>query len=835
MPEARTKAGRAKDSMAMGGTLRFIRHDVSQVKPSGPGPLAYEELFKRAADGSTVPRAKHAGLIDLDRTIHNKITKRGLSYFLMTLVKGHNSVADDQKVANEITGDTTSNPFQALLLMADYAGYPADAKVEWTESDLGNDSKIPPAPTLNDGTSHALYQGRRGILTSKTTDPGIKKMSKANVGAPPYGEGEMVFYSPSPLDSLIKATGYVDATGVAAWVDGTDIFTIDDGINPAVVFEFDTHATGSLSTAGRVRIDVNGAPSLPVVAARIAAAINAIGTKLYISAEVDDVITARVNLTHYAGGSIGNVSITEAVNDANFTVNGMSGGTDPSMDDDQICHFPIKSIGLAREVNCGNGETNSKVGMRAIVGLAPTNQGKADVRWVHEKINFIASPPTMGADLHHYIDDNAANRQTILGQSGVDGYVARSAPFPDPVPPTVGGERADDVLATFDPGVTITSATKTFDITSAEWGIPDTIGFDVEHMRLVLRVTNSATGGNNKDYHIREINNSRQVETFEAPAADDDDTTTPALQVQLVRTYRGGNCFDGNVANEGSTEAPVGHSEVRGTIAHGEKWVSENTSGPHTVGRVWGAASKLVKRVRIVAPPGVTREYLPDEFQIQYLDPTKVTTAPDDLRPGDDAHWTDIPAGEGDYTSGGEAAGIYTAGQYGVEYVFTNPTPACYGIRLKDIRSEDDIQRVEIAQLMIAEEVGGPEGFPITLSGDRLKFSVDGGVTDVFVDLPDVAATSDMDELVDAINGAVVGYGVEAVRSTFGFLWFRATVQGDNSTVRVYNYGKSGALGLTSGSDVNRTGLTQTVTQLTMSALTIIYRFSVWGNKPLAV
>jgi hypothetical protein len=826
---------RAKDVAAIGGRFRIVRHDVSGIKGSGPdGEVRFEDLWEMAKGRASQLRSKFRDRVKQDLVFHNKFTKRGLSFIMLVLLRGHNSVTDESLVEGSITTDTTSNPFQALFLMADKVGYPADAKVTWDESDLGNNAKIPPAPTLNVGTSHTLYEGRRGIDTDKTTDPGLKRITKSWVSTNPYGEMEMTFYSPSPIDSLVKATGDLDFSSVP---DDGDYIILDDGINDPVRIEFDSDNSITVGVPGTdyaTRCDITGSPSVDTMATRLAAVIQGIGDKLYISAAVDDVNLSQVNLTHEAGGSIGNQTIDISNATGHFTKNDMAGGTDPSMDDDQITNFPIKSVGFARDVNCGNGETHSKNGLRAIVGLAPTDQGKADILWVHEAANFIPATPTLTV-LHHYIDDNGANRQTITSQSGVDGYVARSGPFPDPTPPTIGGEKADDVLATFGNGIAITAATNQFVLDEAEWLQLSTLGFDETHMRLVLRVTNSATGGNNKDYHIREIMGPKTVRTFESPAADDDDTTTPALQVQLVRTYQGANAFDGHLANEGKTEAPSNHSDPRGTVVNGEKWVSQNLAGPHVIGRVWGASSKQVKRIRIIAPPGVSREYLPDEFQIQYLDPTKVGSPPGDLRPGDETHWTDIPAGEGDYTSGGEAVDLYTAGQYGKEYVFTTATPACYGIRLKDIRSEDDTQRVELAQLMIGEEVGAPEGFPITFSNDRLKFSVDGGATDLYVDLPDVSSTSDMQDLVDAINQAVVGYGVEAVRSTFGFLWFRATVQGDNSTLRVYDYGKSGSLGLTSGGDVNRTGVTQFVRQLVKDALTIIYRFSMWGNRPQAV
>jgi hypothetical protein len=348
-------------------------------------------------------------------------------------------------------------------------------------------------------------------------------------------------------------------------------------------------------------------------------------------------------------------------------------------------------------------------------------------------------------------------------------------------------------------------------------------------MRLILDVT--GTTSNNKRFTIQRIVSPQKVQVFETVADEGPLTCT----CKLVRPFTGDMAFDGNVANEGLTFDPVApiheHSDPWATVVNGQKWKSADSAGPHIIGRIWGT-SKQIRGITLVMPPGITREYLPDEFIIQILDGgvSPPGTLPDDLEPVNDAHWTTVAT-----KSGGEAVNIYAGGQYGYEYDFGSPTSACYGIRLNAIYSEDNAQQVQLAQFMVWEEVGAGEGFPITFSSEQLKLSLDAGTTDLYIDIPDNPSTSDLDELAAVLNQALVGYEVEAVVGEHRFLKLRSTVGGDNSTLRVYNNTTSVKLGLTSGSDVNQTGRTDDVRKLHMNALTIIYRFSVWGNKPLAV
>ena len=117
------------------------------------------------------------------------------------------------------------------------------------------------------------------------------------------------------------------ATGSIVTVDGsllvdTETFTLDDGVNPAVVFEFDDNAT---VTPGNVAVTFTGADPLATVRGAIVTAINT-APSLDITAAPGG--AGEVLLTNDTPGSAGNVTITETVLNAGFVVSGMSGGVD---------------------------------------------------------------------------------------------------------------------------------------------------------------------------------------------------------------------------------------------------------------------------------------------------------------------------------------------------------------------------------------------------------------------------------------------------------------------------------------------------------------------------
>ena len=118
----------------------------------------------------------------------------------------------------------------------------------------------------------------------------------------------------------VAATGSIAVVGGASLVDG-QTFTLNDGVNAATVFEFDSNAS---VTGGRVGVVFTGGDSAGTVRDAVIAAINGVGAGLAITASPGT--AAQVLLTNDALGAAGNVTISDTVVDAGFVPSGMSGG-----------------------------------------------------------------------------------------------------------------------------------------------------------------------------------------------------------------------------------------------------------------------------------------------------------------------------------------------------------------------------------------------------------------------------------------------------------------------------------------------------------------------------
>lgn len=121
------------------------------------------------------------------------------------------------------------------------------------------------------------------------------------------------------------------ARGEMTMIPGTDLvdgdnFILDDGVNPAVTFEYDLNGGGitgdvaivytGIETADEIRDltvqAINGAASLDITAARAG--------------------SSRVVMVNDQDGVVGNNAIVENVTDAGFTVTGFSGGSTTGSD-----------------------------------------------------------------------------------------------------------------------------------------------------------------------------------------------------------------------------------------------------------------------------------------------------------------------------------------------------------------------------------------------------------------------------------------------------------------------------------------------------------------------
>lgn len=118
------------------------------------------------------------------------------------------------------------------------------------------------------------------------------------------------------------ASGSIAAVPVASLVDG-ETFTLSDGENPPVTFEFDTAPISV--TAGNVSVDISAATTASDVGSAMATAING-ATFLNLAA----VGGSTVTVTNTVEGVVGNVTDwSDTVSDPNFMISQPTGGIDP--------------------------------------------------------------------------------------------------------------------------------------------------------------------------------------------------------------------------------------------------------------------------------------------------------------------------------------------------------------------------------------------------------------------------------------------------------------------------------------------------------------------------
>lgn len=120
-------------------------------------------------------------------------------------------------------------------------------------------------------------------------------------------------------DNAVAATGSLTALAKASLADG-DLFTIDDGVLPAVTFEFDVSGT-NVPAPGNIDLDISTLTTAIEVANAMRTAIEA---NLGIDADAPG--AALINLVNDVGGTAGNVAITETLAVGTLTPVGMANG-----------------------------------------------------------------------------------------------------------------------------------------------------------------------------------------------------------------------------------------------------------------------------------------------------------------------------------------------------------------------------------------------------------------------------------------------------------------------------------------------------------------------------
>lgn len=269
--------------------------------------------------------------------------------------------------------------------------------------------------------------------------------------------------------------------------------------------------------------------------------------------------------------------------------------------------------------------------------------------------------------------------------------------------------------------------------------------------------------------------------------------------------YEGHNGFDGDTSTEYNYTTPGSWL--------GGSWRSAVGSS-HFLGRIWGS-TKQVSGFRIALPQGIAYENVLSLFRCETL------TGADPTNP---ANWT--PLGEHDYTASSQTAVLYAAGPWGAEYMFSSPVAASNGFRIASMSAETAGQYVELAELMIFEQMPAKT---LDATKNKLSLSTDGGSNYGEYTTNSVAATQDVQDLVDAINGGtsgtngVLGHELEARRTVFGYLVVQGSTQGANSDLDIQTIANTAhtELGLTLGS---YSGTNVTITKGQNDIVTFTYR-----------
>jgi len=822
------------------GTFYAFLHDPAKGKGSG-----FRDYWKHDADGKPVrdsdgfPIPVNVDSITAVRTIRNKWLRRGISAVLHRSLSGH---PGGPYVPSDVTSNQTRNPFRAFFVAGDAPGKPADARVEWDESDGVSDNKMP----TNTGVAG---EGRRALINTGATGPGLHRVSYSYPTTSPYREIEFVYFAQANTPAFAAGQVVVSdgstMTTTPAEVGNLRTIVLDDGINPALTFEFDSDLSlGNWDgdPANNIPIRIGGGDTQAQVRDQTVAVINEIldgvrSGSLLITAAAG--AGGDVDLIHDTGGLIGNNVITVA--NAGLSKTDFVGGSgalellDDAGTGAEIDNLHIKTLGKSYGILNGAGEADSQIGIRAVTGLTALAQGFSDRIYEHEGAG--ADPGLRANSLHKY------TIAETLGGVGLEGYVVNDTADPSA---TTDETPVIDRTITVDALDHIEESDDSVFLANGDLDLAD-------EGRTITFVGNANNPGS--FYLTQVITKRRAILTPGAGVSAitiDDNGVWTSTTIQDLNL--GAHAFDGDVLNEG----------VLGVMELGQNYRSNNAVGPHILGRVWQAA-KGVAGIRIIGGAGVPKDNYPDLFTVQFLDSDAVGGVSANLIPYDDAHWTTI-----DSPLTVQATSIFDGAEHGFEILFTtppNPTK-CFGIRLKDMQGFDPSVSVEIAELMafttrgaINLTAGTNDLLRLATSQTPTSPGVPNGTPGTYrnyevgtLATTGVIANEDMQQVADEINrahleGASVqtilrGFELEALRSELGYLWVRTTVAGNNVQLDLDSDDNTGTGGnkscnaelglqLVDATVTQKVGTTQSILKLPEQAMTIIYRANISGDLPI--
>lgn len=293
--------------LTLGSTVNFPATGVIRVKEPGIGGV--EDIVSYYSNDID------SGVLYLETKLTNSYTLTSASVTLMRLpslvqlaqvqVKGTNwdiFETEARKIKIYIPIELSENRIQDATFLHDAVG-------------------TNPASTLDTGAT-AGDTSIKLVDASNFPSAGNLLIDSGGGSEENIGYSRVDRFSTTMLPNPNKASGQIQAIVAANFVDG-ETFTLDDGTNPATIFEFDTVPDGV--GGGNELVDISGDTTAADVAVTIRDAINA-ATPFEIGARIDPTDPTIVLLSNDNYGTSGNTTSSDTVADASFTVSNMAGG-----------------------------------------------------------------------------------------------------------------------------------------------------------------------------------------------------------------------------------------------------------------------------------------------------------------------------------------------------------------------------------------------------------------------------------------------------------------------------------------------------------------------------
>lgn len=250
--------------------------------------------------------------------------------------------------------------------------------------------------TGNNATLRNDTAGTSGNVAATKTDPSVVIALTGMTGG--AASSNVKTYE---FDKAVAASGTVDFTGQPA--DGETI-QLNDGVNPAVTFEFDNNSSVT-QTATLRQVVIGGS-----TAATVTNLINAINSAPTLAITASPGVGTQVLVVNDATGTAGNQAIVDAA--SNLTVTGMSGGANAGTVSGSNILVTIGTTATDTATNLRNAiNAQNTAGNSAVTGTIETAATNPTVR--------VTSTVAHGSDGNVTLTESTSGaRIAVTGMSG---------------------------------------------------------------------------------------------------------------------------------------------------------------------------------------------------------------------------------------------------------------------------------------------------------------------------------------------------------------------------------------------------------------------------------